>query len=179
MSLTEPISAVQSIVNDLLAELHAKGGCEKLGLTRESFAVILCEIGTKHGASSEPEIRTFFLSLRIDELALARACAAGNNSAWEIFLTRFREKLYLSRPAHCPRRLRRPRPRRHALRRPLRHQHARRPTDLETLVLHWSRITRRLAAHRPRPGIRQSLPSHQTPRQSRRRIRRRSPVPRT
>jgi RNA polymerase sigma-70 factor (ECF subfamily) len=93
---TKPISAVQSIVDDLLAELHAKGGCDKIGLTRESFAVILCEVGTKHGATAETEIRTFFLSLRIEELALARACAAGSNSAWEIFLTRYREKLYLS-----------------------------------------------------------------------------------
>jgi len=60
--------------------------------------VILCEVGSKHAtaATSETEIRTFFLSLRIDELALARACAAGVNSAWEIFLTRFREKLYLA-----------------------------------------------------------------------------------
>src|SRR5207245_2449375 len=33
---------------------------------------------------------------RVEELALARACAAGSNSAWEIFLTRFREKLYQS-----------------------------------------------------------------------------------
>jgi RNA polymerase sigma-70 factor (ECF subfamily) len=98
MSPTKPISAVQSVVDELLADLHAKGGCEKIGLTRESFAVILCEVGSKHAtaATSETEIRTFLLSLRIDELALARACAAGNNSAWEIFLTRFREKLYLS-----------------------------------------------------------------------------------
>ena len=60
--------------------------------------MILCEVGSKHAtaATSETEIRTFFLSLRVDELALARACAAGSNSAWEIFLTRFREKLYLS-----------------------------------------------------------------------------------
>jgi len=98
MSSTKPISAVQSVVNDLLAELHAKGDCEKIGLTRESFATILCEVGSKHAtvATSETEIRTFFLSLRVDELALARACAAGHNSAWEIFLTRYREKLYLS-----------------------------------------------------------------------------------
>ncbi len=96
MSITEPISAVQSIVNDLLADLHARGACDKIGLTRESFGAILCEVGTKHGATGETEIRAFFLSLRIDELALARACAAGNNSAWEIFLTRYREKLYLS-----------------------------------------------------------------------------------
>jgi len=98
MSSTNPISAVQSIVNDLLAELHAKAGCEKVGLTRDSFAAILCEIGTKHStsATSQSELRTFFLSLRVDELALARACAAGSNSAWEVFLTRYREKLYLS-----------------------------------------------------------------------------------
>lgn len=98
MSSTRQSAAVQSVVNELLADLHVKGGCEKLGLTRESFSSILCEVGTKHAtpAGSETEIRTFFLSLRIDELALARACAAGSNAAWEVFLTRFREKLYLS-----------------------------------------------------------------------------------
>jgi len=96
MSSNKIISAVQSVVNDLLAELHARGACESVGLTRESFAAVLCEIGSKHTAAgaSEPEIRTFFLALRVDELALARACAAGNNSAWEIFLTRYRAKLH-------------------------------------------------------------------------------------
>ena len=98
MSSTDLISAVQSVVSDLLGELHAKSGCDKIGLTRESFAAILCEVGTKFAtvATSEDEIRAFFVSLRVDELALARACADGNNSAWEIFLTRYREKLYLS-----------------------------------------------------------------------------------
>ena len=96
MSSSKSISTVQSVVNELLAELHAKGGCEKIGLTRESFAAILCDIGGKQSAGSESELRIFFFSLRIDELALARACAAGNNSAWELFLTRYREKLYLS-----------------------------------------------------------------------------------
>lgn len=96
MSSSKPNSAVQSIVNELLPELHARAGCEKIGLTRESFAQILCEIGAKHGAGSEIETRAFILSLRVEELALARACAAGDNSAWEIFLTRYREKLYLS-----------------------------------------------------------------------------------
>src|SRR5258708_4602884 len=95
MSVAKPISAVESVVADLLAELHAKGGCDKIGMTREDLGTILCEIGAKHGGTSEPEIRTFILSLRIDELALARACAAGNNSAWEIFMTRYREKLHL------------------------------------------------------------------------------------
>lgn len=90
--------AVQSVVQDLLAELHAKSGCDKLRMTRESLAEILCEVGLKSttAAASEGELRTLFLNLRVEELALARACAAGNNSAWELFLTRYREKLYLS-----------------------------------------------------------------------------------
>jgi len=90
--------SVQSVVSELLAELHAKGGCDKVGLTRESLAVILVEVGGKHAgaAASGADLRGFFLGLRIDELALARACAAGNNTAWEIFLTRFREKLHLA-----------------------------------------------------------------------------------
>jgi RNA polymerase sigma-70 factor (ECF subfamily) len=99
MRATKPISAaVQSAVTDLLVELHAKGGCEKIGLARESFAAILCDVATKYlpAGNTESEARAFLLTLRIDELALARACAAGNNSAWEIFLTRYREKLYQS-----------------------------------------------------------------------------------
>src|SRR3984957_9039671 len=98
MSSTKPIPAVQSVVRELLADLYAKSGGEKIGLTREAFASILCEVGSKQfmPATSASEIRTFLLSLRVDELALARACADGDNSAWEVFLTRYREKLYLS-----------------------------------------------------------------------------------
>lgn len=97
MSLSEPISAMQSVVSALAGELHSKAGCEKVGLPIEAFAEILCAVGAKYvSEASEVEIRTFLLGLRVDELALARACAAGNNEAWEIFLTRYREKLYLS-----------------------------------------------------------------------------------
>jgi RNA polymerase sigma-70 factor (ECF subfamily) len=96
MSSSKSNSAVQSVAGELLAELYAKAGCERIGLTLESFSLILCEVGNKCGASSEDEVRRFLLSLRVDELALARACAAGENSAWEIFLTKYREKLYLS-----------------------------------------------------------------------------------
>ncbi len=96
MSSSKSNPAVQAVAKEMLPELHAKAGCERIGLTRESFSVILCEVATKYGASSGDEARTFFLSLRVDELALARACAAGKNAAWEIFLTRYREKLYLS-----------------------------------------------------------------------------------
>jgi len=97
MSSTRTSSTVQSVVNELIADLHGKSGCEKFGVTRERFAAILCEVGTKYCASfSENEIRTFLSSLRVDELGLARACAGGHESAWEVFMARYREKLYLS-----------------------------------------------------------------------------------
>ncbi len=98
MSTTSPASAVASVVRELLADLYAKSGAEKVGLTRELFAAILGEVGAKYVtvAMPESEVRTFFLTIRVEELALARACAAGNNSAWELFLTRYREKLYLA-----------------------------------------------------------------------------------
>jgi RNA polymerase sigma-70 factor, ECF subfamily len=99
MSASQPISApVQSAVAELVAGLHAKAGCEKFDLSCESFAAILCGVARKYlpSEASESEARAFLLTLRVDELALARACAAGHNSAWEIFLTRYREKLFHS-----------------------------------------------------------------------------------
>src|SRR5579863_4564567 len=96
MTSPKPSSAILAVVNELMAELWEKSGCEKFGLSREAFAVTLGEVGAKQTAEGAPEkeLRTFFLSLRVEELALARACAAGSNPAWEVFLTRFREKLY-------------------------------------------------------------------------------------
>jgi RNA polymerase sigma-70 factor, ECF subfamily len=89
---------VQAAVDELLSDLHARSGGEKIGVTRESFSAILCEVAGKYSSdgNTHRETRAFLLTLRVEELALARACAAGNNSAWEMFLTRYREKLYQS-----------------------------------------------------------------------------------
>jgi RNA polymerase sigma-70 factor (ECF subfamily) len=99
MNPTKPITAaVRAAVAELLEELHAKSSCEKIGLARESFAAILCDVAVKYLPAdvSQPEARAFLLTVRVEELALARACAAGSNSAWEVFLIRYREKLYQS-----------------------------------------------------------------------------------
>src|ERR1700722_5465696 len=87
MSSTKQNSAVEAVVNDVLADLYAKSGCDKVGLARESFAAILCGGGAKRTACGPTgrEIHSFLPTLRVDELALARACAAGEDSAWEIF----------------------------------------------------------------------------------------------
>jgi RNA polymerase sigma-70 factor (ECF subfamily) len=97
MSASKPISApVQSAVAELAGELYAKSGGEKFGLSCENFTATLCAVATKYlpSEAGQSEARNFLLTLRVDDLALARACAAGDNSAWELFLTRYREKLY-------------------------------------------------------------------------------------
>jgi RNA polymerase sigma-70 factor, ECF subfamily len=87
---------VQTAVADLLEELHVAGGCEKVGISREAFSVVLGEVATKYLPAEADcgDARAFLLSLRVEELALARGCAAGHDGAWEIFLIRYREKLY-------------------------------------------------------------------------------------
>jgi RNA polymerase sigma-70 factor (ECF subfamily) len=99
MRATKPISGeAQAAVDELLEDLHAKCDCEKIGLNRESFSAILCEVTTKYlvSGAKQSEVRALLLTLRVEDLALARACAEGHNTAWEVFLTRYREKLYQS-----------------------------------------------------------------------------------
>ena len=84
------------IPDSLSERLHREAGAEKLGLTRAAFAAVLQEVATKYlpADASAPEVSDFLSHLRVEELALARACASGNEAAWEIFLTRYREKLF-------------------------------------------------------------------------------------
>jgi RNA polymerase sigma-70 factor (ECF subfamily) len=60
------------------------------------FAAILEEVAGKYlpAGASPFEVRELYSSLRVDDLALARACADGSERAWEIFMLRYREKLY-------------------------------------------------------------------------------------
>src|ERR1700685_1702422 len=93
---------VQSVVDlsagldSVITELYEKSGGEEFGLTRAQFDGILGEIARKYlpADAAHHDLRELYASLRTEELALARACAAGHEHAWEIFLTRYREKLY-------------------------------------------------------------------------------------
>jgi RNA polymerase sigma-70 factor (ECF subfamily) len=77
-----------------MTELFQKSG--DFGLSREQFGAILNEIATKYlpTDASPRETAELFASLRVEELALARACAAGQERAWEVFMARYRDKLY-------------------------------------------------------------------------------------
>jgi len=80
----------------LLSQLYQKSGGAEVGLTVEAFEQVVQEVIAKYLPANGPRsgVHDFCASLRIEELALARACAAGHEPAWEVFLTRYREKLY-------------------------------------------------------------------------------------
>jgi RNA polymerase sigma-70 factor (ECF subfamily) len=83
-------------LESLVVDLYEKSKGDEFGLTRPQFAAILNDIGAKYlpSAAAEEETREFYASLRVEELALARACAVGHERAWEIFMARYRERLY-------------------------------------------------------------------------------------
>jgi RNA polymerase sigma-70 factor (ECF subfamily) len=91
----EPATGLPSEFETLVAELYAKSSAAQFGMSQSRLGVILAEVVGKYaGNAGASEIRTFCACLRLEELVLARACAEGNERAWEIFLARYREKLY-------------------------------------------------------------------------------------
>jgi RNA polymerase sigma-70 factor, ECF subfamily len=81
---------------DDLVMLYQQSRAADFGLREPEFARSLDEIAAKYlpAGSTEADALGFCRGLRLEELALARACAAGHERAWEVFLTRYREKLY-------------------------------------------------------------------------------------
>ena len=89
------VSVLPPELETLVHELYQKSGGEKFGLSQPDFTAILIEISSKYAAGSDvSQTRELCLSLKVEELALARACARGDERAWETFLLRYREKLY-------------------------------------------------------------------------------------
>jgi RNA polymerase sigma-70 factor, ECF subfamily len=84
--------------------LYDRSGAAVYGVSAEQFAAILNEILHKYFAPapnsphSSPEqaqqLSDFCAGLRLEELALARACAEGNERAWQDFISRYRQKLH-------------------------------------------------------------------------------------
>jgi len=77
-------------------------GCDAVrwGLTRDEFEQILLDAGTAQNfglpeatTATQSQEKTFFRGLCVADLALARACARGNERAWEHFLAVYRQPL--------------------------------------------------------------------------------------
>jgi RNA polymerase sigma-70 factor (ECF subfamily) len=80
----------------LFAELFNRSEAAKYGLAPGEWVRILAGIGAKYlpPDAGQEQALELYQSLRVEELALARGCAAGNEAAWQDFLLRYREKLY-------------------------------------------------------------------------------------
>jgi len=86
------LSGCEALLGELFERSHAAG----FGFSREQFTRVLEGIARKYlpaGAGAE-QAWELLSGLRVQELALARACAAGNERAWEEFLTRYRARLF-------------------------------------------------------------------------------------
>src|ERR1700694_55411 len=100
---------------DIAAALYERSGAAAYDVSAEQFAAILDEIlrkylfqnsaqnsapnsaqnsaaNSSHGSAEQKA--AFCAALRLEELALAHACAAGHERAWQDFINRYRQKLH-------------------------------------------------------------------------------------
>jgi RNA polymerase sigma-70 factor (ECF subfamily) len=84
----------------LLDELWRASDGPSWGLGRDEFIQILAaagstqNFGVEAGTAATPRQQAaFFRGLRLDDLVLAHACAAGNERAWERFIAQHRQPL--------------------------------------------------------------------------------------
>src|SRR5258706_3958724 len=74
------------------AEMYAQSRAAEFAFAPEQFVRLLRDVAAEHASGAGFE--EFCVTIRVEDLVLARACAAGNERAWEVFMLRFREKLY-------------------------------------------------------------------------------------
>ncbi len=83
-------------LEQLVKELFEKSRAQDYSIGEQQFGGILAAIADKYLPPAAPvsEVRALYLSLHVEELVLARACASGHERAWEDFMVRYREKLH-------------------------------------------------------------------------------------
>jgi RNA polymerase sigma-70 factor (ECF subfamily) len=85
---------------ELLQSLHRESDAASVDLTPAELAVALAAIGAKHNHGQSPgthpdpaQKAAFHRALRLNELALAQACALGREAAWQRFVALYRAPL--------------------------------------------------------------------------------------
>jgi len=96
-SLSPATEGVETIeIDDLWREAEA----DSVGLGKDELATLLLTLGVKYNyglapgmVATRPQVTAFWRSLQLRDLALAHACALGRETAWQQFMTRYRELL--------------------------------------------------------------------------------------
>ena len=96
----------QLLANDrrTIEQMHRTAGCERWNVTLDAFTQALCRSAAQRFRETRPaarDVMTFLASLHSADLALACACAAGHEAAWEHFVREYRPKLYAAAGAIC------------------------------------------------------------------------------
>jgi len=89
----------------LAARLHQRAGADRWGVAQDVFARALATGAASIFRDRDPaprELARQLESLHVEDLALAVACAAGHDAAWEHFVREFRPVLYRSADAIDP-----------------------------------------------------------------------------
>lgn len=74
-------------IQTFAAEHYAESGAARFGMDQAGVAALLAEVSGQRGGEA-------LSAQHLEELVLARACMAGHNGAWEVFLTRYRAAMY-------------------------------------------------------------------------------------
>lgn len=86
---------VSPVIRDFCVRVYSSSGAARFGLDIAALEQIVVHVVVHwNTAGGSGEVRDFLNLLRVEELVLARACAAGNEAAWEYFLGRYRATLY-------------------------------------------------------------------------------------
>ncbi len=81
----------------MVRDLHHRAHASEFGISCEELKQILISVLARNHELTDnntSRVEEFCRSLHIEELVLARACAQGNERAREVFITRYRQKLY-------------------------------------------------------------------------------------
>jgi len=85
-----------AVLQAISSDLFRKSGAQEFGVSESEFRNLLQRVASKclSASASAKDARCFFEGLHLPELALAQACADGNDSAWQKFMLLYRAKLY-------------------------------------------------------------------------------------
>ena len=106
MSKPQSLSSLR-LAPALVERLYAKANGGRWALDEPDFAAalersVVKSLGFGRGARGSTSRRTLSLSLHLEDLALACACAAGHEGAWDHFVREYRPVLYRAADALAP-----------------------------------------------------------------------------